>query len=487
MSSKTGPEPARWSLAARLAAWYTGASFLLILAVTSFLYWVLISNLEREDDQYLADKIESLRRLLHEHPDDRALLEREVEWEWRNRQYGQIFVRIVDAEVQKESLIEAPPGWSRNLDLAAFPGPSDTSQTAPFREVEVAGGGSYRLAAGRADGPAYGRNAWFIQVAMDRTYEESILARYRRYLWVTLGSALILCGLVSYWLVHSGLRPLHDISAKAEQIRSSTLHERIQTPPLPRELAELAFTINSMLDRLQESFERLQQFSADVAHELRTPLSNLRSEAEVVLAQPRQPEEYSRALSSCLEEGNRLAGLVDTLLFLARAEQPRAELQRTRIDLAAELALLREFFEAAAGEKGIALQVEAAGPVWAEVDRTLLQRAVSNLVTNALTYAPPGATVTLAAKVEGGLATVSVADTGVGIPSEHLPRIFDRFYRIDAARTGSSGHVGLGLAIVQSIARLHGGRVSAASEPGHGTEIRMELPTSPSAVSASLQ
>jgi two-component system heavy metal sensor histidine kinase CusS len=181
-----------------------------------------------------------------------------------------------------------------------------------------------------------------------------------------------------------------------------------------------------------------------------------------------------------LEESVRLSGLVDTLLFLARAEQPQAEIQRAPVDLAAELKLVQDFFEAPASESGVSLLVDAKESAWINADRALIQRALGNLVANALYYTPRGGTICLASWVHEEKAWVSVADTGAGIEPKHLPHIFDRFYRADAARSAGSNHVGLGLAIVASIIRLHGGQVRAESELCRGTRITLELPTEPS-------
>lgn len=469
MSSNPVRDASRWSLAARLTCWYTGASFLLVLGTMGFLYWALQSSLEREDDEYLADKIGGLGQLLRDRASAPDALRRELEWEGRPRQFGQVFIRILDGSGR---LVVETPGMNGQLATDAFPAPSSPGQPVRGREVQAADQRTLLVASVAVEGQAPG----ILQVAMDRTFEEEIMARYRSYLAVTLIAALILCSLVSYWLVRRGLRPLRELASTAQGIRSSTLHARVATARLPADLADLAQTFNAMLDRLQESFTRLGQFSADIAHELRTPLSNLRSEAEVTLTQARSAEEYARVLGSCLEECVRLSGLVDTLLFLARAEQPQTEIQRAPLNLAAELKLVRDFFEAAASEAGVVLLVEAEEPVWIDADRSLIQRAVSNLVANALTYTPSGGTIRLTARSRANHAELSVADTGAGIDARHLPHIFDRFYRADAARANGSNHVGLGLAIVASIVRLHGGQVRASSELGRGTQMTLELP-----------
>jgi two-component system heavy metal sensor histidine kinase CusS len=323
--------------------------------------------------------------------------------------------------------------------------------------------------AARADGGV-------IQVALDRTREEDLLAGYRRSLWLVLGLALLACALAGYRIARRGLRPVWAIAAAAGRIRPSTLGERIADAGLPAELAALAGTLNGMLERLEESFARLGRFSADIAHELRTPVNNLRGEAEVVLGKPRSPEEYRDALGSCLEECVRLSRLIDRLLFLARAENPRAQVERERVDVGRELTAVRDFYEAAAGEVGVRLAVTAPAGLTAELDRQLLQRAIGNLVENALAHTPPGGTVTLTARRDDGALRVEVADTGCGVPAADLPRLFDRFFRVDRARMSERGGVGLGLPIVKSIAELHGGSVQIASEAGRGTRVTLRFP-----------
>ncbi len=202
----------------------------------------------------------------------------------------------------------------------------------------------------------------------------------------------------------------------------------------------------------------------------------MRGEAEVALGRARSPEEYREVLGSCLEECVRLSQMIDSLLFLARAEHPETRLRREPLDVGHELRAIRDFFEAAANESGVALTVQAAGELVADLDRGLFQRAVGNLVENALTHTPRGGTVSLCARREGGAVCVQVADTGCGIAGEHLPHLFDRFYRVDSARSGATGGVGLGLAIVKSIAGLHGGSVEIASTVGRGTRVSLLLP-----------
>ena len=269
------------------------------------------------------------------------------------------------------------------------------------------------------------------------------------------------------------------MAATARRISSTNLRERILTEGYPSELASLAGTFNKMLDRLEESFERISKFSADIAHDLRTPVNNIRGEAEVALARARTVDEYRGVLESSLEEAVRLSDLIGDLLFLARTESPLAHLHREPVDLVELLGGVREYYEASAAEGGISLtSAVGAEPVIAELDRTLVQRAVGNLVSNAVAHTPPGGSVVLATNTEVASIRIEVTDTGVGIPPEALPRVFDRFFRVDPSRSQASGGTGLGLAIVQGIMLLHGGKVEIASQPGQGTRVTLRMPVS---------
>jgi two-component system heavy metal sensor histidine kinase CusS len=476
MSSTTSPDtpstPPRWSLAARLTVWYAASAFLLILGATGFLYWALITNLDREDDEFLTDKVRFLRSLLRDRPTDRTALQQAVGREPAARPEAQILVRVL--RNNGPTVIETP-GMGEELPATAFPAPS-AGEPERGTELSTQARRSFRALAVRIESGDPGGDSYVVQVAFDRTYEQDLLKGYRRNLWAVLAVALLACVLVSYRIAHRGLRPLAEMAATARRIRPPTLHERMKTTALPADLGVLASTFNEMLDRLEESFDRLGRFSADIAHELRTPVNNLRGQAEVALGRPRTPEEYCDTLGSCLEECDRLARLIDSLLFLARAENPQTQIARERLDVARELAAIRDYYEAMAHEAGIELKLVVEGGIAASLDRILFQRAVGNLVANALAHTPQRGTVTLSARTEGAAVVVEVADTGGGIPAEHLPHVFDRFYRADQARTGSATRVGLGLAIVKGIAALHRGSVAIHSTVGQGTLVTLRFP-----------
>jgi two-component system heavy metal sensor histidine kinase CusS len=478
MSSKNAPEATRaaaaWSLAARLTAWYAGSAFVLILAATGFLYWVLVTNLEREDDQFLLDKVRFLRELLAEKGEKDPAFVQEAEWESGANQHVQYYLRILDE--QGRSIIETPH-MSSLLPPDSFPeAGSQELEPGSGSELVSSSGTSYRVLAAKAvSGPAGGTRR-VIQVALDRTQEEALLTGYRRSLWLVLAMALLACAVAGYQIANRGFRPVREMAHTVRRIRSSTLHERIETPGLPAELLLLAGQFNEMMDRLQEAFQRLSQFSANIAHELRTPVNNLRGQTEVALAKSRSPEEYREVLGSCLEECGRLSNLIDSLLFLARADSTKTPIARERVDVWRELETVREFYEPSAAEAGVVLVVSCRPGLSTELDRTLFQRAIANLVANALAHTTAGGSIHLAATEEPGGIRVVISDSGEGIPPEHLPHVFDRFYRVDTARTTVSGRVGLGLAIVKSIATLHGATVDIASELGEGTQVTIVFP-----------
>jgi two-component system heavy metal sensor histidine kinase CusS len=470
MSSKSGPEPRAapraWSLAARLTVWYTASAFALVLGATGFLYWVLATNLDREDDESLADEVRVLGTALRDRPDDPAALRQEAERASATRPSAPLYVRVLNAEGRP---VAETPGMADVLPPAVFPPPGG-ADTEPAGADVRGPHGSFRVLAARAGATTF-------QVGMDRTREDELLTGYRRSLWLVLALALGACAVLGYQIARRGLRPLREVAATARRIRSTTLaEERLAPAGLPAELATLAVTFNAMLDRLEESFARLARFSADIAHELRTPVNNLRGEVEVALGRPRSPEEYRELLGSCLEECGRLARLIDSLLFIARAEDPRTQVERERLDVGRELDAVREFYEVAAAEAGVALTAAAPPALMADLNRPLLQRAVGNLVANALAHTRPGGRVALSAAPDGGGLNIEVADTGCGIDAAHLPHLFDRFYRADPARSSAGGGVGLGLAIVKTIAELHGGSVALTSEVGRGTRVSLRFP-----------
>ena len=462
-----------WSLAGRLTAWYTLASLVLICFTAALLYWALVVNLSRDDDLFLADKVNVLRAILEDRPNDFSALKEEVELESAARRYEQFYVRLIDDQGRE---VLSTPGMDALLAPSLF-SPPISADLGPGRSKEIrsSNGGNFLAVAARA-AVGHSKRAWVIQIGVDRTHDENLEAAYRQWLWLALGIAVVVCPLVGYRIARRGIRPIQEITGTAEQTGSQNLKARIEPTGYPVELAALAQKFNAMLDRLEDAFGRLSKFSADIAHELRTPVNNIRGEAEVVLSRARSPEEYREALGSCLEESGRLAELIESLLFLARAESPGTHLTRETVQVVKELAAVRDYYEVLAADAGVKLSMVARDEIPAELDRVLLQRAIGNLVENAIAHTPSGGAVTLAANKVNGYVCIDVHDTGRGIPSEHVPHVFDRFYRADPARSSNGGHMGLGLAIVRAIVELHGGSIDISSEIEQGTKVTLALP-----------
>jgi two-component system, OmpR family, heavy metal sensor histidine kinase CusS len=460
------------TLAFRLAAGYALAGLSLVLLATTTLYFVLRKELDKSTDLFLADKLHVLRTMLRERPNDWDALREEIELESAARRYEQFYIRLLD---EHDTPLLTTPGMADRLDLTRF---ATQAQNRPDHAIPMRGknGQVFRVTTASASVGFSALQTDTIQIAIDVSQQEELLARFRRWFWAILSGAFAIFPLIGYRIARQGIRPVEEMATTARHISSTNLRERIHPEGYLFELASLADTFNKMLDGLEESFERISRFSADIAHDLRTPVNNIRGEAEVVLARARTIDEYRDVLGSCLEEAVRLSDLIGDLLFLARAESPLTHLRREKVNVNELLSGVREYYEASATDAGISLTTAVGQPVIAELDRALVQRAVSNLVSNAVAHTPPGGSVVLETNIEAASVRIEVADTGIGIPAEALPRVFDRFFRVDSSRSQGSGGTGLGLAIVQSIALLHGGNVEIASQLGQGTRVTLQVP-----------
>jgi two-component system heavy metal sensor histidine kinase CusS len=467
------------TLAFRLTAGYALAGLCLVFLATASLYLVLRTELEKSTDLFLADKLHVVRTLLRERPEDWDALREEIELESAARRYEQFYIRLLD---ERATPLLTTPGMSEQLDLPLL---ASQMQSRPDHPFSATGkhGQPFWVTSASAEVGSPSKRTDTVEIAIDISQQEALLAYYRRWFLATLLGSFAIFPLLGYQVARHGIRPLEEIATTAEHISSTNLHERILPEGYPSELASLADTFNKMLERLEESFERISRFSADIAHDLRTPVNNIRGEAEVALVRARTVDEYRDVLGSCLEEAVRLSDLISDLLFLARAENPLTHLHRERVNVTELLNGVRDYYEASAEDGGISLTTAAgAEPVIAELDRALVQRAVGNLVSNAVAHTPSGGSIVLATTVgsaaEASTVRIEVADTGEGIPPVALPKVFDRFYRVDTSRSQASGGTGLGLAIVQSVMLLHGGNVEIASQVGQGTRVTLRIPVS---------
>jgi two-component system heavy metal sensor histidine kinase CusS len=310
-----------------------------------------------------------------------------------------------------------------------------------------------------------------VLIAVNIDHELEFMAEFGRILWLSIAAGVLLTAVLAWTAARRGLEPIRRIAALARGISASRLGERLSHEAVPPELSDLVSALNSMLARLENSFRRLSDFSSDLAHELRTPVGNLVTETEVALSRTRSADEYREVLYSNLEEYNRLSRMIGDMLFLAKADHGLIVPRQETVDLAAETQGLFAFYEALAEEKEVGLALEGAGTI--PGDRLMIRRALSNLLSNALRYTAPGNSVTVRiVQLDSGETQLAIENPGEDIPPEHLPRLFDRFYRLDASRQKTSEGTGLGLPITRSIIEAHHGTISAFSAGG---TIRFEI------------
>ncbi|MCU1721210.1 heavy metal sensor histidine kinase [Pseudomonas sp. 5P_5.1_Bac1] len=313
-----------------------------------------------------------------------------------------------------------------------------------------------------------------VLLTVNRSDDLDLLQAYLRSTVLALPLLLLLIGVCAWKLVQGGLAPLRRFGHIAAQVSAQDLSHRLPEEKLPRELRELAHSINIMLDRLDSGVQQLAQFSDDLAHELRTPISNLMGKAQVTLSRERPTEDYRVALEDSIEELTRLSRIITDMLFLAQVDQPLTHVQLTTVALGDEARRVAELFDLSAESKDIELKVRGWGTV--QADRLMLQRALSNLLSNAIRHGPAGQQIEIGIEAKNDGMHCWVQNGGPGIAAEHLPHLFERFYRVGCGRSRQDGGTGLGLAIVRSIMQVHGGRVEVSSKVEGPTRFSLVFP-----------
>jgi heavy metal sensor kinase len=455
----------RQRLVATLLCWLT-----LVLATFSVLVFLLVRQSLRGDlDQFLRDKAFLLGSQVNPNArtavggDDRV---------WRSDRYlsfGQTHDSDWNILYKSARLAEPIPPTEELKRLASH------ALGVVLHDATGTDGTAYRMATIRIE--RQGKFLCYSQMAVKRADRDRPLRAL--ILWLAGGAvaALALAGVGLNHLIRQWGAPLDAMGQTARQINLGSLaRQRLFAPPDAPELAQLAAVFNELLDRLEAAHASQHRFVADASHELRTPLAALRAEIEVALRRERAPAEYQRTLEFNRHELERLSSLVENLLALAALDASQSRQAKAPVDLAVVCRDVAEQLAPLAAQQNVRLQLELSEHVAVPGDVFSLERAVRNLVENAIRYTPAGEEIVIRAAVNGGEARVEVIDAGVGIAPEDLPRVFERFYRVDTSRNRAHGGAGLGLSIVKAIVEAHGGTVAVQSKLGAGSAFTLRLP-----------
>ena len=464
-SSKRAEGGAGRSLSFRLTAWFTLVTAAIIGITGVCLDRWLSADLEERAKAQLEADFEHFRHLLAE-SENRAQLAGSHWFAADPRHLGGLQASAIDGSGRL--LAGSPPfEWPPDLIRQA--------RDEPVHQLLRTEAGSYSVLLGPAR-IGDGSDVVLVGIAMDKREDDTILLHFRLaalLAWLLASAAAAALG---YFVARRGLRPLQRMGTAAARIRAESLGERLDAENAPLELQELARSFNAMLERLDQSFRRLSDFSSDLAHELRSPLSSLMLQAQVALGKPRNEAQLRQVLESGLEELERLSRMANDMLFLAKAEHAGHLLKREPVALEEEAAKVFDYFEALASERGVRLELRGKGRVLA--DRSMMRRMIANLVSNAVRYATPASAVEVTCEQTGTTPALMVTNEGVELLPQDRERVFDRFYRVESSRSGSAEGAGLGLAIVKSIIELHGGHIGVESGSGR-TSFCVRLPGVP--------
>jgi heavy metal sensor kinase len=322
-----------------------------------------------------------------------------------------------------------------------------------------------------------GRGEYFLAIGRSLSDDHQVVHDFTRDYFMLLPLPIAVSSLFGWFMAGRALRPVNHVARTAQRISSSSLKVQIPLRNAGDELDHLIESFNRMIERLSSSFEQIRQFSTDVSHELRTPLTAIRGQLEVALFTAKNPEQYREAMLNALEDVERLSAIVRALLLLSQAESGQLTLQKAQLDVSALVRDIVDQFQIPAEAGKVRLRADLPEELPALLDRVQMERLISNLLSNAIKYTPPGGAVTVRVLPENGVVRLEVEDTGQGIPAEHLPHIFDRFYRVPD-RNPEKG-LGLGLSFVSWIVKAHGGSIDVQSEPGKGSRFSVSLPAGP--------
>jgi two-component system, OmpR family, heavy metal sensor histidine kinase CusS len=451
------------SIAFQLILLFTLAAALLLACGLGVFYSIAAHHAFAEDNAVLADKTFALSADLRENGPE--LFAGEVTAH-RAGQHTPYWIRILDA--QGHTLAETP-GMDRLIPPQIFPVTREPAEAIRNRKNYHSAGKLLSLV---AFNEYLSGEVYTLQLAQDRSSDEQVERTFALLFIAVLLGGVVASALIAIIVTRRGLQPLRQLTQSLDRIGPDQLKERIGSTGWPRELQPLAIAFDQMLERLDDSFTRLSQFSADLAHELRTPIANMLGEAQVALTRDRTAAEYRETIESTVAECERLSRIVDNLLFVARVDAAREPIARKWFDARAAVEKIAAFYQMVADDHNVTINCSGDGQIYADPD--LFERAVGNLLDNALRFAPEHGSIRIGLSKHNADFEVAVSDNGCGIAAEHLPRVFDRFYRAESSR-GSDG-AGLGLALVKSIVDLHGGSALIESNIGRGTTVKMIFP-----------
>lgn len=453
-----------FSLAARVAAASAWVSLAVACAGGAFGYWALVEHLDERAVVELQGRRDQVAHVLGElrSPQD---IDR-VRHRFHDILVGHEGLHLALADGRTGQVVVAFTDRARE-SVAVLASVADGDEMHEWRL------GSDRLAALRGLAPLGSGEPVRYYLTMGRSADDEVVRHYLQAMLLGVPLLLLVVAGGAWAVARTGLAPLRRFDELAASIGLRSLDQRLAASGMPGELAQLAREFNGMLDRIDEGYRRLQAFSGDLAHELRTPVATLLGRSQVALSQGRTIEELREVLEGNIEELERLSRLIGDMLFVARAQHGEGVADPQPLHLQEEARRVAEYLSLAAEDRGLSIRVDGAAA--ATADRLLVERALTNLLTNAMRHAAPGSVIRVALRQQGGRAEVDVTNEGEGIAEQHLPRIFDRFYRVDAGRARDGGGTGLGLAIVRTIMQAHGGSVSVHSSPAGPTTFTLRF------------
>ena len=467
------------SIKFKFTLWYLLVLTLLLAGLSVATYAYLSHSMYESLDNSLivrADQLRGDRRVIEtiaQGAFEEELGEVVVLYYERNGEIHSVSRRDVQIQLDAASVKDAIQGQS-NLNTVAVEG----AGTMRFRFVPFSSDRPVPalLRRGRGQVPVgIAIQSAALAVGQPTKHIEEALNELLRMLFVAFPLTLIVAGVGGVFLARRALKPVDQMAQTAREIEETDLSQRIAVNARD-ELGRLASTLNQMLERLERAFKRQREFTGDASHELRTPLSVIQAESTLALQRERRPEEYQRSLEAISDEAKHMSQIIEQMLVLARGDSGTGQVSFGKVELNGLLKKVGEDMAILSQEKGLRWTLRLNGPLTIEGDLDLLRRLFLNLADNAVRYTPHGGEVSIAAEAVDATALVSFSDSGIGIATDHIPHIFERFYRVDKARSRSDGGSGLGLAICKQIVELHGGQIEVHSREDKGSTFTVRLP-----------